>query len=63
MNRVRLQRATGKSFLTREDLEIKLKSNADINATAKLALENDIEEAIINWQTKIFSKVSCFLFI
>ena len=59
-----MQRATGKSFLTREDLVLQSKTNLNQpNAASKFAVENDIEEAIINWQTKIFSKVATFLYL
>jgi hypothetical protein len=58
-----LQKSTGKFFLNEVDkLKANVKELADLKKNAdQEALVPDKEEVIVNWQTKIFSKV-CIIF-
>ncbi len=53
--RVILQRATGKSLLTRSELEKDFSSDKD--AKKNVVVSDDAEEKIVGWQSKIFSRV------
>lgn len=64
--RVTLQRATGKSTLSKPDyeettnnkeLETLRKQQQQLNKDAKKP-QTDVEELVVNWQTKIYSKVT-----
>jgi hypothetical protein len=57
---VTLQRATGKSLLTRTELDRDL--NNPKNPNSNLIASSEREEKVIGWQSKIFSRVS-ILFI
>lgn len=61
-----LQRATGKSTLSKPDyeettnnkeLEALRKQQQQLNKDAKKP-QTDVEEVVVNWQTKIYSKVT-----
>ena len=58
-----MQKSTGKFFLNEVDkLKANVKELADLKKNAdQEALVPDKEEVIVNWQTKIFSKV-CIIF-
>lgn len=58
LNRVTLQRATGKLSLSKSDYEEKaLLKDLEIAKRNREKKSLDVEEVVVNWQTKIFSKV------